>query len=62
MHRAEEIVNSSHRMMKEEEARHIAVVEAFGVAEKKSQELTAKLTEAYKNKKSAEATLDGVER
>ena len=32
--------------MKEEEARHIAVVEAFGVAEKKSQELTAKLTEA----------------
>ena len=62
MHRAEEIVNSSHRMMKEEEARHIAVVEAFRVAEKKSQELTAKLTEAYKDKKSAEATLDGVER
>ena len=31
-----EIVNSSHRMMKDEEARSIAAVEAFWVADKKS--------------------------
>lgn len=61
-HKAEEIVNSSHRMMKEEKAKCIATMEAFRVVEKKSQQLTTKLTEAERDKRSAEAILDGVER
>lgn len=61
-HKAEEIVNSSHRMMKEEKAKCIATMEAFKVVEKKSQQLTTKLTEAERDKRSAEAILDAVER
>ena len=60
-HRAKEIVNSSHRMMKDEEARCIAAVESFKVADKKSQELTTKLTKVERDKRSAEVALDGVE-
>ena len=37
-------------------------MKAFELAEKKSQDLTAKLVEADPDKKSAEAVLDGVER
>ena len=48
--------------MKDEEARCIAAVEAFRVADKKSQELTTKLTEAKRDRKSVEAALDGVEK
>ena len=48
--------------MKEEEGRCVAAVKAFELAEKKSQNLNAKLVEADRDKKSAEATLDGVER
>ena len=48
--------------MKEEEGRCVATVKAFKLAEKKSQNLNAKLVEADRDKKSAEATLDGVER
>ena len=33
---AEEIMNSSYRMMKDEEARRIAALEAFRVAERKA--------------------------
>ncbi|KAK9986691.1 hypothetical protein SO802_031642 [Lithocarpus litseifolius] len=61
-HRAEEIVNSSHRVMKDEEARCIAAVEAFRVVDRKAQELTTKLTEAGREKKNAEAALDGAEK
>jgi len=48
--------------MKDEEARRIAAVESFRVASKKSQELTTKLTEIERDKKSAKAALDGVEK
>ena len=48
--------------MKEEEGRLVAAVKAFELVEKKSQNLNAKLIEADRDKKSAEATLDGVER
>ena len=48
--------------MKEEEGRCVATVKAFKLAEKKSQNLNAKLVEADRDKKSVEATLDGVER
>ena len=61
-HRAEKIVNTSHRMMKDEEARHIATMEAFRVVDKKSQESTTKLTEAERDRKSAKAALDGAEK
>ena len=59
---AKEIVNSLYRMMKDKEARRIAAMEAFRVTNKKSQELTAKLTEVERDKKSAEAALDGAEK
>ena len=62
MHRAEEIVNSSHRMMKDEEAKHIVAMEAFRMAERKTQELTTKLTEDEREKKSAEVALGGAEK
>ena len=39
--------------MKDEEGRRVVVVKAFELAEKKSQDLTAKLVEAYRDKKSA---------
>ena len=48
--------------MKEEEFRCVAVVKAFELVEKKSQELNAKLAEAERDKKSTEAALDGVKR
>ena len=50
-------MNSSHRMMKEEEGRFIAAVDAFSVAEKRVQELKNMLAEADWYKKSAETTL-----
>ena len=49
--RAEEMVNSSHCMYKEEEGRRIATVEAFQVAEKSNHDLKAKLIEVEKEKK-----------
>ena len=62
MHRAEEIVNNSHRMMKDEKAKHIATVEAFRVVGRKTQELNTKLAEAEREKKSIEVALDGAEK
>ena len=47
--------------MKEEEGRCVTTVKAFEIAKKKSQDLNAKLLEAKRDKKSAEATLDMVE-
>ena len=61
-HRAKEIMNNSHRIMNDEEARRIATVEAFRVAERKTQELNTKLAEAKREQKSTETTLDGVEK
>lgn len=55
-------MNSSHRQMKDEDGRHIAVVGAFNVAEKRIQELKNKLIEADGDKKSVEVALQGVER
>ena len=49
-------------MMKDEEVKCIVAVEAFRVVDKKSQEITTKLTEVEKDKKSAEAALDGAEK
>ena len=48
--------------MKEEEGRRIAAMKAFELAEKKSQDLNAKLVEVDWDKKSAEATSDRMER
>ena len=48
--------------MKKEEGRHVIAVKAFKLAEKKSQDLNAKLIEADRDKKSAKATVDVVER
>ena len=56
------MANNSHRQMKEEEGRRITVVDAFNVAGKRIQELTTKLNEANRAKKSVEATLQGVKR
>ena len=56
------MVNSSHRQMKEKEGRRIAVVDTFNVADKRIQELTTKLNEVDKDKKIAEAALQGVEK
>ena len=61
-YRDEELVNSSHRQMKDEDGRHIAVVGAFNVAEKRIQELKNKLIKADGDKKSIEVALQGVER
>ena len=51
--RAEEIVNSSHRKMKEEEGKRIVAIDAFHMAEKSNQELKSKLTKVEKGKRSA---------
>ena len=56
------MVKFSHKQMKEEEGRRIAVVDAFNVVENKIQELTTKLNEANRDKKRAKASLQGVER
>ena len=60
--RAEELVDISHRQMKDEEGRRVAIVEAFKVAKKRLKESDAKLTKAERGRKSTEVALDGVER
>ncbi|XP_030931098.1 uncharacterized protein LOC115956982 [Quercus lobata] len=60
--RAKETVNYSHRKMKEEEGRRIAAMDAFHVAEKINQELKRKLLEEERERKSAVAALDNIER
>ena len=59
---AKELVDISHRQMKDEEGRRVATVEAFKVAEKRLKESNAKLTKAERGRKSTEVALDGVER
>jgi len=56
------MVNYSHRKMKEEEGRRITTMDAFHMAEKNNQELKSKLLEEEKERKSAAAALDNVER
>ena len=51
------MVNFSHRQMKEEQGRRIVAVDAFNVAKKKIQELTTKLNEADRYKKSTKVAL-----
>ena len=48
--------------MKEEEGSCATIVKAFKLVEKKSQDLNANLVEADRDRKSADATLDRVER
>ena len=60
--KVEELVNITHRKMKDEESRRIVVVEAFNVVEKRVKELNTKLTEAEREKKSVEAALERAER
>ena len=48
--------------MKDEEGRHAVAVKAFKLAKKKSQNLTAKLAKANRDKKSIDAVLYMVER
>ena len=55
-------MNITHRKMKDEEGRQIAVVEAFNVAKKRVKELNAKLTKAERDKKNTKAALERVER
>ena len=56
------MVNSSHRRMKEEEGRRIAVVDAFHVAEKSNKDLKAKLAEEENERKFATAALNNTEK
>ena len=48
--------------MKKEKGRRVAAVKAFELAEKKPQDLNAKLIEANRDKKSVKAVVDVVER
>ena len=48
--------------MKKEEGKCIVAMKAFELAEKKSEDLNAKLVEADQDKKSVEAALDMVKR
>ena len=59
---AKELVNNSHRQLKEEEGQHIATMETFTLVEQRVKDLNAKLIEAIREKKSAEAALEGAER
>lgn len=61
-HRAEEIVISSHKSMKDEESKSIAAMKAFELVEKKIQYLNIKLTKVERAKKSAETALNRVEK
>ena len=60
--KVEGMVNYSHRKMKEEEGRRIAVVDAFQVAEKSDKDLKAKLAEEEKERKFAMAALSSAEK
>ena len=60
--RAEEIANSCHRQMKEEEGRRNAAVDAFHVAEKSIQELKKKPQEEEKERKYTAVALENVEK
>ena len=56
-YRVKELVNTTHKHMKDEKGRCIVAVEAFNMAKKRIKELNTKLTEANKAKKNAETAL-----
>ena len=58
----EELMNNSHKQMKEEEGWHIATVKAFTLAEQRIKDVNVKLTEENRDRKSAEAALAGAKR
>ena len=58
----EEITSYYHRQMKEEEGRRNATVEALNVAKQSNKELKKQLLEEQREKKSAAAILDNVEK
>ena len=60
--KVKEMVNYSHRKMKEEEGRRIAVMDAFQMAEKSDKDLKAKLAEEEKERKFAVAALSSIEK
>ena len=60
--RAEELVDASHRQMKDEEGRRVVAVEAFKVVEKRLKESDAMFIEAKMGGKSTEAAVDNTER
>ena len=62
MFRVKEMVNSSHRKMKEEEGKRIATMDAFHVTKKSIQDLKAKLIEEERERKSVASALDSAER
>ena len=59
---AKELVNKSHRLMKDEESRWIAAVEAFPLAKKRIQELNNQLTKADRERKSVDTALHVAEK
>ena len=60
--RAKEVVDASHRQMKDEKGRQVVAVKAFKVAEKRLKESDAKLIKAKRGRKSAEAAVDNAQR
>ena len=59
---AKELVNKSYWLMKDEESRWIAAVEAFPLAKKRIQELNNQLTKADRERKSDDAALHVAEK
>ncbi|XP_030925595.1 uncharacterized protein LOC115952562 [Quercus lobata] len=60
--RTENMVESSHRKMKEKEGKRTATVDAFHVAEKSNKELKVKLNEEIKERKSTAAALENAKK
>ena len=55
-------MNHAHAQLKDEEARRVSVVKTLAMAEKKIKDLGIKLTEADRERKSAEAVLAGAKK
>ena len=55
-------MDNAHAQLKKEEARRIAAIQTPAVAEKKIKDLNTKLTEANRERKSAEVALVGAEK
>ena len=55
-------MDHAHAQLKDEEARRVSVVKTLAMAEKKIKDLGIKLTEADRERKSAEAVLAGAKK
>ena len=55
-------MDHAHAQLKDEEARRVSAVKTLAMAEKKIKDLGIKLTEADRERKSAEAVLVGAEK